>query len=37
MNSDHFDVDSTDLYFSCVTWAGVQGPNTFIKENRQAG
>ena len=37
MNSAYFDVDSTDLYFSYVIWAGVQGPGTFIKENRQAG
>ena len=37
MNSAYFDVDSTDLYFSYVTWAGVQAPGTFIKENRQSG
>ena len=37
MNSAHFDVDSTDLYFSCVTWTAVQGPGTFIKKNREAG
>ena len=36
MNSAHFDVDSTDVYFSCVTWTAVQGPGMFIKENRQA-